>query len=65
LNPGTPNTRVAVEIVKIFYESKDWEGVNSHIVLLAKRRQQLKQVASLSIHFWLGPSYTGLSPQNF
>jgi len=42
------NTRVAVEIVKIFHESKDWEGVNSHLVLLSKRRQQLKQVASLS-----------------
>jgi 26S proteasome regulatory subunit N5 len=36
--------RVAVEIVKIFFETKDWEGINSHIVLLSKRRQQLKQV---------------------
>ncbi|KAJ1488390.1 hypothetical protein T484DRAFT_2019564 [Baffinella frigidus] len=36
--------KVAVEIVKIFYETKDWEGINSHIVLISKRRQQLKQV---------------------
>uniref|UniRef100_A0A7S0HEG8 PCI domain-containing protein n=1 Tax=Hanusia phi TaxID=3032 RepID=A0A7S0HEG8_9CRYP len=36
--------KVAVEIVKILYETKDWEGINSHVILLSKRRQQLKQV---------------------
>jgi hypothetical protein len=36
--------RVAVEIVKICYETGDWEGLNANIVLLSKRRQQLKQV---------------------
>jgi hypothetical protein len=38
------NFRVAVEIVKICYEVGDWEGLNSNIVLISKRRQQLKQV---------------------
>eukprot|EP00286_Rhodomonas_abbreviata_P021292 CAMPEP_0181311530 /NCGR_PEP_ID=MMETSP1101-20121128/13188_1 /TAXON_ID=46948 /ORGANISM="Rhodomonas abbreviata, Strain Caron Lab Isolate" /LENGTH=473 /DNA_ID=CAMNT_0023418271 /DNA_START=9 /DNA_END=1430 /DNA_ORIENTATION=+ len=36
--------RVAVEILKILQELGDWEGINSHVVLLSKRRQQLKQV---------------------
>jgi len=36
--------KVAVEIVKILFECKDWEGLNSNIVLISKRRQQLKQV---------------------
>ena len=36
--------RVAVEIVKLLRELGDWEGLNSHIVLISKRRQQLKQV---------------------
>lgn len=36
--------RVAVEIVKICYEVGDWEGLNANVVLLSKRRQQLKQV---------------------
>ena len=35
--------KVAVEIVKILFECKDWEGLNSNIVLISKRRQQLKQ----------------------
>ncbi len=33
-----------MEIVKLLHEMKDWEGINSHIVLISKRRQQLKQV---------------------
>jgi len=36
--------RVAKEILKILFELGDWEGINSHVVLLSKRRQQLKQV---------------------
>jgi len=36
--------KVAVEIVKILFECKDWEGLSSNIVLISKRRQQLKQV---------------------
>ena len=36
--------KVAVEIVKILFECKDWEGLNSNIVMISKRRQQLKQV---------------------
>ncbi len=33
-----------MEIVKICYEVGDWEGLNANIVLISKRRQQLKQV---------------------
>lgn len=36
--------KVAVAIVSILFECKDWEGLNSNIVLISKRRQQLKQV---------------------
>jgi len=36
--------KVAVCIVQILKELGDWEGLNSHMVLLSKRRQQLKQV---------------------
>jgi len=36
--------RVAVEIVKICFEIGDWEGLNANIVVISKRRQQLKQV---------------------
>jgi 26S proteasome regulatory subunit N5 len=36
--------KVAVAIVQILFECKDWEGLNSNIVLISKRRQQLKQV---------------------
>lgn len=31
-------------IVKMCYEAKDWDALNENIILLSKRRSQLKQV---------------------
>jgi 26S proteasome regulatory subunit N5 len=38
--------RVLVAIVQICYEAKNWNALNEHIALLAKRRSQLKQAVS-------------------
>eukprot|EP00057_Strongylocentrotus_purpuratus_P018645 XP_011673119.1 PREDICTED: 26S proteasome non-ATPase regulatory subunit 12 [Strongylocentrotus purpuratus] len=35
--------RVLVAIVKLCFEARDWDALNEHIVLLSKRRSQLKQ----------------------
>ncbi|XP_041978327.1 26S proteasome non-ATPase regulatory subunit 12 [Aricia agestis] len=35
--------RILVTIVQICYEAKNWAALNDHIVLLSKRRSQLKQ----------------------
>ncbi|KPJ08139.1 26S proteasome non-ATPase regulatory subunit 12 [Papilio machaon] len=35
--------RILVAIVQIWYEAKNWPALNDHIVLLSKRRSQLKQ----------------------
>ncbi|XP_052740439.1 26S proteasome non-ATPase regulatory subunit 12 [Bicyclus anynana] len=35
--------RILVTIVQICYEAKNWSSLNDHIVLLSKRRSQLKQ----------------------
>lgn len=37
--------RVLVAIVKLCFEARDWDALNEHIVLLSKRRSQLKQVS--------------------
>ena len=36
--------KVAVAIVQLLFECKDWDGLNTNIVVISKRRQQLKQV---------------------
>ncbi|GBP33610.1 26S proteasome non-ATPase regulatory subunit 12 [Eumeta japonica] len=36
-------SRILMAIVQIFYEAKNWTALNDHIVLLSKRRSQLKQ----------------------
>ncbi|XP_014220791.1 26S proteasome non-ATPase regulatory subunit 12 [Trichogramma pretiosum] len=36
-------SRVLVAIVKLCFEAKNWVALNEHIVLLSKRRSQLKQ----------------------
>ena len=36
--------RILVALVKICYEAKKWDLLNENIVLLTKRRGQLKQV---------------------
>jgi 26S proteasome regulatory subunit N5 len=38
--------RVLVAIVQICYEAKNWNALNEHIALLAKRRSQLKQAVA-------------------
>ena len=35
--------RILVAIVKLCFQAKDWEALNEHIVLLTKRRSQLKK----------------------
>lgn len=39
-------SRILVAIVKMCYEAKDWDALNENIILLSKRRSQLKQVNS-------------------
>jgi hypothetical protein len=36
-------------ILEVLFEAKDWKSLNEHILLLAKRRSQLKQVHSVSV----------------
>ncbi|KDR19074.1 26S proteasome non-ATPase regulatory subunit 12 [Zootermopsis nevadensis] len=38
--------RVLVAIVQICYEAKNWNALNEHVALLAKRRSQLKQAVA-------------------
>ena len=38
---GTP--RVCVAILEVLHTANDWKGLNEHIILLSKRRAQLKQ----------------------
>lgn len=38
-------TRLAcTAVLEVLFEAKDWAGLNEHIILLSKRRSQLKQV---------------------
>ncbi|XP_055038462.1 26S proteasome non-ATPase regulatory subunit 12 [Paramisgurnus dabryanus] len=39
-------SRILVGIVKMCYEAKDWDALNENIMLLAKRRSQLKQAVA-------------------
>lgn len=39
-------SRVLVAIVEICLEAKNWAALNEHIVLLSKRRSQLKQAVT-------------------
>lgn len=43
-------SRILVAIVQLCYEAKDWDALNENIMLLSKRRSQLKQVGILSCH---------------
>ncbi|XP_034936172.1 26S proteasome non-ATPase regulatory subunit 12 [Chelonus insularis] len=46
-SPDMPSTsRVLVAIVEICFEAKNWGALNEHIVLLSKRRSQLKQAVT-------------------
>ena len=37
-------SKILVAIVQMCHEAKDWDALNENIMLLAKRRSQLKQV---------------------
>lgn len=37
-------SRILVTVVQMCYEAKDWDALNENIMLLSKRRSQLKQV---------------------
>ena len=40
-------TRLAcTAVLEVLFEAKDWAGLNEHIILLSKRRSQLKQVGA-------------------
>ncbi|XP_020367063.1 26S proteasome non-ATPase regulatory subunit 12 [Rhincodon typus] len=42
----TSTSRILVAIVKMCYDAKDWDALNENIVLLSKRRSQLKQAVT-------------------
>lgn len=42
-------SRILVAVVKMCYEAKEWDLLNENIMLLSKRRSQLKQVSSCLI----------------
>ena len=42
-------SRVLVCIVQLCFKHKDWNALNEHIVILTKRRSQLKQVRSCEL----------------
>uniref|UniRef100_A0A671M1K8 26S proteasome non-ATPase regulatory subunit 12-like n=1 Tax=Sinocyclocheilus anshuiensis TaxID=1608454 RepID=A0A671M1K8_9TELE len=39
-------SRILVAIVQLCYEAKDWDALNENIMLLSKRRSQLKQAVT-------------------
>lgn len=53
-------SRILVAVVKMCYEAKDWDALNENIILLSKRRSQLKQV-----RFCLVDGHEDQRPSNF
>jgi hypothetical protein len=47
--PGT--RKVVIEIIQLCYEAKAWKTLNEQILLLSKRRSQLKQVSPCCLFF--------------
>ena len=44
-------TRLAcTAVLDVLFDAKDWPGINEHVILLSKRRSQLKQVRTLYAH---------------
>ncbi|CAM4648258.1 unnamed protein product, partial [Caretta caretta] len=39
-------SRILVAVVKMCYEAKDWDALNENIIILSKRRSQLKQAVA-------------------
>lgn len=42
--------RACTAVLDVLHAAGDWKGLNEHILLLAKRRSQLKQVGCTSHH---------------
>ena len=48
-------TRLACQaILEVLFEAKDWPSLNEHIILLSKRRSQLKQVGHQCMRVLIG-----------
>lgn len=45
-------SRILVAVVQMCYEAKDWDALNENIMLLTKRRSQLKQVSYRGSTVW-------------
>lgn len=46
-------SRILVAVVQMCYGAKDWDALNENIMLLTKRRSQLKQVRlMLTLHLF-------------
>jgi hypothetical protein len=45
----TSTTRLLVTVIKMCFEQKEWELLNEHILILTKRRNQLKQAVTKMI----------------
>ena len=43
--------KAVTEILHLCFEAKDWKSLNDQIVLLSKKRGQLKQVTLILINF--------------
>ena len=43
-------SRILVAVVQMCHEAKDWDALNENIMLLSKRRSQLKQVPPALLH---------------
>ena len=41
--------RAVTAVLEVLHGARDWKGLNDHILLLTKRRSQLKQVKSVGI----------------
>ena len=42
-------SRLLIGIIKMCFEQREWELLNGHILILTKRRNQLKQASSTTI----------------
>lgn len=51
-------SRILVAVVQMCYEAKDWDALNENIMLLSKRRSQLKQVRYFSLSY--SPIYSNI-----
>ncbi len=50
LGEDAPATKAAcAAILEVLFEAKDWKALNEHVLLLSKRRSQLKQARDLRL----------------